>query len=118
MAKQQNVIAILNAITASNGKYIDGHSARREVTKAGAFVKLVIGDLISICPVHEYRKGWWVSSLNQLQLVEGGVEASTEAIHVFNQRGDTLAEAAAAFNKEFNNDGAAVRAKITQIWHA
>lgn len=118
MAKQQNIIAVLNTITANGGKYVDGHSAGREVVKAPAFVKLVIGDLVSICPVHEYRKGWWVSSLNQLQLVEGGVEVSTEAIHMFNQRGDTLEEAVNSFNEAFNNDGAAVRAKIVQIWHA
>lgn len=118
MAKQQNIVSIVNAITANGGKYIDGHSARRDMTKAPAFVKMVIGDLISICPVHQYREGWWVSSLNQLELVEGGVEVSTESLHMFNQRGDTLEDAVKAFNSDFNNDGAAVRAKITQIWHA
>lgn len=116
MAKQQNIIAVLNTITANGGNYIDGHYARREVVKAPAFVKLLIGDLISICPVHQYREGWWVSSLNQLELVKGGVEVSTESLHMFNQKG-SLEEAAAAFNETFDNDAAFVRAKITQVWH-
>ena len=79
---------------------------------------LVVGDLVSICPVHQYREGRWVSSLNQLEGGNGWLELSTEGLHTFNQRGDTLEDAASAFNAEFDNGGAAVRAKITKIWHA
>ena len=119
MAKQQNIVQIINTLTAVGGEYVDGHSRNKEVVKALAFVTLVVGDLVSICPVHQHREGWWVSSLNQLELVEeGGLKVSTESIHMFNQRGDTLEEAVIGFNKTFDNDGAAVRAKITKVWHA
>ena len=119
MAKQQNIVQIINALTANGGEFHDGHTAGRKVRSAAAFVTLVIGDLIAICPVHQYQKGWWVNSLNPIEVCDdGSLELSSWALHTFNQRVATLEEAVAAFNCEFDNDGAAVRAKITKIWHA
>lgn len=119
MAKQQNIVQIINKLTANGGEFHDGHTADRKVRSAEAFVTLVIGDLVSICPVHQYRKGWWVNSLNPIEICDdGSLELSSWALHTFNQRGDTLEEAVANFNSTFNNDGAAARARITKVWHA
>ena len=119
MAKQQNIVQIINTLTANGGEFHDGHTTDRKVRSAKAFVTLVIGDLVSICPVHEYQKGWWVNSLNPIEICDdGSLELSSWALHTFNQRGDTLEDAVKNFNTEFDNDSSFARARITKVWHA
>lgn len=97
-------IAIINALRASNGAYVDDHCKNNETDSATHFAVLEVDGEQIVCPLpNKQHYGSWVSSLNPIYLKDGQVHLSTCSAHTLNQNGATIGEAVAAFNKEFKD---------------
>jgi len=106
---------VLTTLTNDQGHYVDGHSNR--YVSSTYFVILALGEERHVCPIHRAKNGSvWVTTLNPIKLTADGTAwLSTRAIHTLNHQGDTLWEAAKAFNSEFKPHGAHILSIFTVL---
>jgi hypothetical protein len=97
-------IAIIAALRATKGVYVDEHRKNEQTDSATHFAVLQIGEHQHVCPLPKAQHyGAWVTSLNPIYLEEGKAHLSTWSKHTLNQKGTTVGEAINAFNKEFKD---------------
>ena len=97
-------IAIINALRASNGVYIDEHRRNEETDSATHFAVLQLDHEQIVYPLpNKQHYGSWITSLNPIVLKNGQARLCTCAAHTLNQKGNTIGEAINAFNKEFKD---------------
>lgn len=95
-------IAIIAALRASSGAYVDDHNNGDRAGQSTHYAVLQMGEQQHICPLPKAQHyGAWVTSLNPIYLEEGQPHLSTWSKHTLNQKGATIGEAINSFNKEF-----------------
>lgn len=97
-------IAIIAALRATKGVYVDEHRKNEQTDSATHFAVLQLDGNQHVCPLPDTQHyGAWISSLNPIVLKDGQPRLSTYSAHTLNQNGDTIGEAVSAFNKEFKD---------------
>ncbi len=108
-------IAIIAALRATKGVYVDEHRKNEQTDSATHFAVLQLDHVQIVCPLpNEQHCGSWISSLNPIVLKDGQPRLSTCSAHTLNQNGDTIGKAVNAFNKEFK-DSQWGRAEIVDV---
>jgi len=97
-------VAIINALRATKGVYVDDHRKNKETDSATHFAVLEVDGVQHVCPLPNAKHyGAWISSLNPIYLKDGQVHLSTCSAHTLNQNGATIGEAINAFNEQFKD---------------
>jgi hypothetical protein len=99
-----SVAATIAHLSNSRGEYIDGHNNR--TTTSRTFAVLAIDEERHVCPLPSFRDGsTWVSTLNPITVKGETARLSIRALHTLNQKGESVFDAALAFNEAFKSSG-------------
>lgn len=102
-----NFSEIIAHLSTTRGQYVDGHSGH--LVKSRMFAVLLKNNERHVCPLPSFRNGQVrVSTLNPITVNNNVASLSVMALQTLNQKGDSVFDAAIAFNEANKNTGAQI----------